>query len=89
MAYDVSNFVSYMQRRSGYKRPDKKVRMTMIFTGIALLIPFKYIKTRAFYRNLLSTRWEMYAVRDGVYYNHFRTGGRNSRAYHFKGKFWA
>lgn len=89
MAYDVSNFISYMQRRSGYKRPDRKVRMTMIFTGILLLIPFKYLKTRAFYRNLLSTRWEMYAVRDGVYYNHFRTGQRNTRAYHFKGKYWA
>jgi ubiquinol-cytochrome c reductase cytochrome c1 subunit len=89
MAYDVSNFISYMQRRIGNKRPDKKAKMLMVFTGICLVYPFKYLKTRAFYRNLLSTRWEMYAVRDGLYYNHFKHGGRNSRSAHFRGKFWA
>lgn len=65
------------------------VRFYMIFTGVCLLLPFKYLKTRAYFRNLLSVRWEMYAVRDGVYYNHFKTGARNSRAYQFKGKVWA
>jgi len=29
LAYDVSNFISFMQRRNGYKRPDKKVRNMM------------------------------------------------------------
>jgi ubiquinol-cytochrome c reductase cytochrome c1 subunit len=45
-----------------------------------MLYPFKYLKTRAYFRNLLSVRWEMYAVRDGVCYNHFKKGGVNSRA---------
>ena len=57
------------------------VRGYMIFTAGLLLIPFKYLRTRAYYRNLLSVRWEMYAVRDGAYYNHFKSGGYNSRAY--------
>lgn len=89
MAYDVSNFINFMQRRVGYKRPDKMVRYYMFFTGGLLMLPFKYFKTKAFYRNLLSLRWEMYAVRDGVYYNHFKYGGYNSRAYQFRGYFWA
>lgn len=74
MAYDVANFITYMQRRIGYRGPDKKVRAYMVFTGFCMLLPFKYFKTKAFYRNLLSTRTEMYAVRDGLYYNHFKTG---------------
>ena len=74
MAYDVSNFIAYMQRRTGFSRPDKMVRTYMVMTGIMLLMPFKYFKTKAFYRNLLSTRTEMYSVRDGLYYNHFKTG---------------
>jgi len=61
----------------------------MILTGVALLWPFKYLKTRAYFRNLLSVRWEMYAVRDGVYYNHFKNGGKNSRADQFRNVFWA
>eukprot|EP01017_Pseudomicrothorax_dubius_P000780 TRINITY_DN0_c2606_g1_i1.p1 TRINITY_DN0_c2606_g1~~TRINITY_DN0_c2606_g1_i1.p1 ORF type:complete len:234 (-),score=67.41 TRINITY_DN0_c2606_g1_i1:83-784(-) len=89
MAYDVSNFVSYMQRRYGSKFPDHMVKMYMFATGFALCLPFAYIRTRAYYRNLLSVRWEMYAVRDGVYYTHFKKGGRNSRAYQFKQKIWA
>ena len=69
-----------MQRRTGFKRPDKQVRYYMVITGFIMLYPFKYLKTRAYFRNLLSVRWEMYAVRDGVYYNHFKKGGVNSRA---------
>jgi len=89
MAYDVSNFITYMQRRVGSKKPDKQIRNYMLLTGAVLLLPLKYLKTRGLYRNLLSTRWEMYAVRDGVYYKHFKTGGVNSRAYQFRTKFWA
>eukprot|EP01015_Nassula_variabilis_P007594 TRINITY_DN1583_c0_g2_i3.p1 TRINITY_DN1583_c0_g2~~TRINITY_DN1583_c0_g2_i3.p1 ORF type:complete len:323 (-),score=74.52 TRINITY_DN1583_c0_g2_i3:172-1140(-) len=89
MAYDVSNFINYMQRRTGGKKPDRMVKYYMIAAAFTLLLPFKYLKTRALFRNLLSVRWEMYAVRDGVYYNHFKTGARNSRAYQFKGKVWA
>jgi len=60
MAYDVTNFISYIQRRDGRKKPDKVVRTYMFLTGFALIFPFKYFKTKAFYRNLLSVRWEMY-----------------------------
>jgi len=56
------------------KKPDRMVKMYMFFTGFMLLYPFKYIKTRAYFRNLLSLRWEMYTVRDGLYYKHFKTG---------------
>lgn len=89
MAFDVSNFIAYMQRRTGYKRPDKMTRAYMVLFGFAILYPFKFFKTKAFYRNLLSVRWEMYAVRDGLYYKHFKTGGFNSRAYQFRGTLWA
>jgi len=61
----------------------------MIFTGALLLYPFKYIKTRSYFRNLLSVRWEMYAVRDGLYYKHFKTGGHNTKAFQFRGTMWA
>lgn len=30
----------------------------------------------------------MYAVRDGVYYKHFKEGGKNSRARQFRNSFW-
>jgi len=60
----------------------------MVLTGCALLYPFKYLKTKAYYRNLLSVRWEMYAVRDGVYYKHFKHGGKNSRAHQFRGNYF-
>jgi len=89
MAYDVSNFIAYMQRRIGYRKPDANVRMHMWMTGIALFIPFKYLKTRATFRNLLCMRYEMYAVRDGVYYHHLKKGMRNQRAGSMKGNLWA
>jgi len=74
MAYDVSNFIAFIQRRDGRKKPDKMIFRYMIMTGFALMFPFKYFKTKAFYRNMLSVRWEMYSVRDGLYYKHFKTG---------------
>jgi len=89
MAYDVSNFIAYMQRRTGYRKPDFNVRNWMIFSGILLFLPFKYWKTRSTYRNLMSMRFEMYAVRDGVYYHHLKKGMRNSRASQFRGRIWA
>jgi len=80
MAYDVANFIQYMQRRRGHKKPDYNVRVLMFFTGCLLWAPIKYLKTRGLFRNLLSMRYEMYAVRDGVYYHHLKKGMRNSRA---------
>jgi len=60
----------------------------MVYTGIFLLYPLKYLRTTAYFRNLISVRYEMYAVRDGAYYSHFKSGGRNSRAHSMKGNFW-
>jgi hypothetical protein len=30
----------------------------MVVTGFFLIWPFKHLRTRAYFRNLLSTRWE-------------------------------
>jgi len=89
MAYDVSNFLAYMQRRTGYKKPDFNVRQWMLMSGFILWWPFKYLKTKALYRNLLCMRYEMYAVRDGVYYHHLKKGMKNSRADQLRGKIYA
>lgn len=56
MANDVANFITFMQRRTGHRRPDKEARKYMIIGVILLLLPFRYLKTYAYYRNLLSTR---------------------------------
>jgi len=89
MAYDVSNFIAFMQRRTGMRKPDANLRMNMLITGVLLILPIKYMKTRGIYRNLLSMRYEMYSVRDGVYYHHLKKGQRNSRAAQFRQKVWA
>ena len=59
MAYDVTNFISFMQRRTGYRAPDNKLRMYMVLTGVAFFLPFAYLKTTAYTRNILSVRYEM------------------------------
>ena len=56
MAYDVTIFTAYMQRRKGMRYPDNEVIKMMFLTGFLLLAPFKYLKTKAFYRNLLSCK---------------------------------
>ena len=88
MANDVANFIIFMQRRSGYNHPDKSVRKWMIFTGIALLIPLRYLRTFAHYRNLLSTRTEMYAVRDNLGYKHWKTGMKSAKANIYRSQYW-
>lgn len=75
MAYDVSNFISYMQRREGGKRADRMMRLyAIIFGGLIIAIPLKSILGTGYFRALTSYRYELYAIRDGVYYSHFRTG---------------
>lgn len=88
MANDVSNFINFMQRRDGYRRPDKEVRKWMVFTAVMLLMPFKYLKTYAYYRNLLSYRTEMYAVRDGLYYKHWKTGFKSMKSPQYRNNYW-
>lgn len=56
MANDVSNFLFFLQRRSGWRRSDKKVRQTMTLIGILMLLPFAYVKTQGYFRSLLCTR---------------------------------
>lgn len=88
MAYDVSNFISYMQRRGG-KSPDRKFRLNVIVFSCLLLFPLAYLNTNAVFRNVLSYRFEKYAVRDGIYYKHFRKGFRSIKAEIWRNKIWA
>lgn len=88
MAYDVSNFLTYMQRRTGVLRGDRVFATSVAVLSVFLLYPVRYLKTKALYRNLLSIRKEVYAVRDGVYYKHFRYGMKNGKANLWRGRIW-
>jgi ubiquinol-cytochrome c reductase cytochrome c1 subunit len=74
MAYDVSTFITYMQRRGGGKNPDRMMRHYSVLSGALLFVPFSVFVLRGRFRNYNSYRREMYAVRDGVYYSHFKSG---------------
>lgn len=89
MAYDVSNYISYMQRRQGGKKPDAAFKYGVICLGAAALYPVIKIVTNGLFRNYLSFRFEVYAVRDGVYYNHFRKGQKSIKANAFRNNSWA
>lgn len=80
MANDVANFICFMQRRSGHSYPDKQLRKWMVLFGCMLLLPFRYLKTYGYYRSLLSTRTEVYAVRDHLGYKHWKTGQKSMKA---------
>ena len=88
MANDVANFIIFMQRRAGHSRPDKEVRKWMVFVGLCLLIPVRYMRTTAYFRNLLSRRVELYAVRDNLGYKHWKTGMRASKAPQYRSEYW-
>jgi len=60
----------------------------MIFYGLLLLVPINYIKTKAYYRSLLCTRTEMYAVRDNLGYKHWKTGMKSTKATHYRHLYW-
>lgn len=89
MAFDVANFVTYMQRRLGGKMGDRIARLTAIVCGFIMLYPLKYTLVKGRVRASLSIRNELYAVRDGVYYNHFRHGQKNAKAPQWRSKLWA
>lgn len=84
----MSNFITFMQRRTGSKHPDRVFRLYTIMMSLVLLYPLRYLNIRAFYRSANSLRYEMYAVRDGVYYKHYRYGMRSVRANAFKNMLW-
>lgn len=88
MAYDVANFLTFMQRRTGGKYPDRVFRLFVGFLALGLLYPLRYLSVKAYWRSTLTSRYEMYAVRDGVYYKHYRYGMRNSRAANYRNKLW-
>jgi ubiquinol-cytochrome c reductase cytochrome c1 subunit len=88
MANDVANFIFFMQRRTGWRRNDKRVRQSMVLFGILLLFPLKYLKTQGYFRSLLCTRTEAYAVRDHLGYKHWKTGMRSIKALHYRGAYW-
>lgn len=89
MANDVSNFIIFAQRRAGHSRPDKEVRKWMVFLGVVMLIPLRYLKTYGYYRNLLSTRTEVYAVRDNLGYKHWKTGMKSTKANQYRTNYWS
>ena len=76
MAYDVANYITYMQRRAGAKLPDRKFKFNLIMYGMLLLVPLRYVTTNGVFRSGIIHRLEAYAVRDGHYYKHFRSGQR-------------
>lgn len=88
MANDVANFITYMQRREGYKRPDKQVRKTMVALGLLLIYPIKWIKMGGYTRAMLSYRTEAYAVRDSLSYKHWKTGMKSVKAVNYRGNYW-
>lgn len=89
MAYDVSNFLTYMQRRTGGKLPDRLFRYYLIGFALLCTTPLRYVLSNGAMRNVFTYRLEAYAVRDGQYFKHFRTGQRNIRAGHKRGLFWS
>lgn len=89
MAYDVSNFITFMQRRVGGKLPDRLFRYYLITFALVLTVPLRYVLSNGAMRNIFTYRLEAYAVRDGNYFKHFRTGQRNSRASHKRALFWS
>ena len=74
MAYDVSVFITYMQRRSGGKNPDRLMRLHSLYFGSLFLLPILLMSLRGTFKNYSSYRREIYAVRDGIYYSHFKSG---------------
>jgi ubiquinol-cytochrome c reductase cytochrome c1 subunit len=66
MAYDVSNFITYMQRRVGGKSPDRLFRLNLIVFASICLLPLRYVASNGFIRNIFSYMFEAYAVRDGL-----------------------
>ena len=89
MAYDVSNYLTYMQRRVGAKMPDKKFKFDLLILGFLLLAPLRYVAVHGKIRGYLVSRFEAYAVRDGNYYKHFRTGQKSLKAPFWRGVNWA
>lgn len=90
MAFDVSNYLFFLQRRAGHKHNDQSFRNICCFIlATCCLYPITHLRVRGLYRSLLSLRHELYAVRDGVYYSHWRYGQKQGKAQFWKQRIWA
>ena len=89
MAYDVANYITYMQRRSGGKGPDRKFRNVGVSYTALLLMPVGFLSLRGMFKNYMSYRKELYAVRDGIYYSHFKSGMKSAMNTRIRNKMWA
>ena len=88
MAYDVATFITYMQRRMGGKDPDRKMRYYSVGFGATMMIPVLFLSMRGLFRNYMSFRKEIFAIRDGIYYSHFRSGMKSKVASRLKNKMY-
>lgn len=57
MAYDVSNFISYVNRRVGGKHGDRAFRLWTMIMGVCLLYPLRYVKVKGHFRQLISCKF--------------------------------
>ena len=88
MAYDVATYITYMQRRSGGKNPDRQMRQHSVFFSCALMVPLLIFALKGNFKNYMSYRQEIYAVRDGIYYSHFKSGMKSTVAQRLRGKYY-
>lgn len=88
LAFDVANYITFMQRRGGGKFPDRVFLLHVLGISLVLMWPLHFLNVRAYWRSLFSTKHELYAVRDGLYYKHFRSGMASYKAPNFKNKLW-
>jgi hypothetical protein len=51
-------------------------------------MPLKYLRTWAYFRNLISNRAETYAVRDHLGYKHWKTGQKSIKAVNYRSSYW-
>lgn len=64
-------------------------RMYAIVTGCLILgAPLRHLIGKAYFKGLSSYRYEVYAIRDGVYYSHFRSGQKSIKAKNWRGMIW-
>lgn len=64
MAHDVSEYLQYIARS---KVPDTKVVLYMTLIIFSFFYPFSYLYTKYHFVNILSHRFEVYAVKNGGY----------------------
>lgn len=60
MAYDVSNFIIYCNRRTGGKFGDRVFRLWAMMAGIMLLYPLRYVRVKGHFRQLISCKMKFF-----------------------------